>query len=87
MNIETLEIRNAKIDDLKSIQWLNHELFVLEKNNFDSTLIEDWPLSDEGTTYFTDMINNNYVIVAVLDDETVGYLAGSINEKWTYEEI
>ena len=41
-------IRQATLKDLKSIQNLNYELFKLEKENYDSTLIVDWPLSEEG---------------------------------------
>ena len=79
--MDKIIIRKAKINDLRVIQQLNHELFILEKENYDSTLIENWPLTDKGSEYFTDMINNHYVVVAVLNDEIVGYLAGSINEK------
>ena len=85
--MEKLFIRRANINDLKLIQWLNHELFLLEKNNYDSTLIENWPLTDDGANYFKDMINNHYVSVAIINNEIVGYLAWSINEKWPYEEI
>lgn len=80
-------IRKATIEDLKCIQELNNDLFKLEKANYDSTLIENWPLSKDGEEYFTDLINNHYVIVAILNNEIVGYLAGSINEKCSYEEI
>lgn len=80
-------IRKASIEDLRDIQELNNDLFKLEKENYDSTLIENWPLSKDGEDYFTDLINNHYVLVALLDNEIVGYLAGSINEKGSYEEI
>lgn len=33
------------------------------------------------------MIENSYTIVAIINDEIVGYLAGSINKKVSYEEI
>ena len=80
-------IRKATIEDLKHIQELNNDLFKLEKANYDSTLIDNWPLSKYGENYFTDLINNHYVIVAILNNEIVGYLAGSISEKGSYEEI
>ena len=80
-------IRKAKIDDLIIIQELNNGLFELEKENYDSTLTRNWPLTEEGKEYFTDLINNSYVIVAELDNNIVGYLAGSINEKGSYEEV
>ena len=80
-------IRKATLEDLKTIQELNNSLFKLEKENYDSTLVENWPLSEEGKEYFSDLINNHYVIVAALDNNIVGYLAGSIEEKGSYVEI
>ena len=80
-------IRKATIEDLSVIQSLNNLLFELEKNNYDSTLIKDWPLTVEGKEYFSNLINNNYVIVAELNNNILGYLAGTINEKGSYEEV
>lgn len=80
-------IRRAVLEDTEVIQKLNNELFKLEKENFDSTLVTDWPLTKEGKEYFEDLITYNYVIVAVLNGEIVAYLAGSINEKGSYEEL
>lgn len=82
-----LVIRIANINDLKYIQELNNDLFKLEKENYDSTLVSNWPLTEEGKNYFTDLINNHYVVVAIINNEIVGYLAGTINEKGSYEEI
>lgn len=78
-------IRQATLNDLKSIQKLNYELFKLEKENFDPTLIVDWPLSEEGKSYFENLIKNEYVIIAIEDENIIGYLAGTINEKGSYE--
>ena len=78
-------IRQATLKDLKSIQNLNYELFKLEKENYDPTLIVDWPLSEEGKNYFEDLIKNEYVIIAMKDEKIIGYLAGTINEKGSYE--
>lgn len=80
-------IRKATLNDLYHVQSLNNLLFKLEKENFDPTLVENWPMTKEGKEYFKNLIEEAYVIVAVLDDEIVGYLAGSINEKGSYEEI
>lgn len=80
-------IRRATLDDLSIIQNLNNALFKLEKENYDSTLVMNWPLSSDGENYFKDLIINNYVIVALIDEKIVGYLSGTINEKGTYEEI
>lgn len=82
-----MNIRRADLNDLDIICELNNQLFKLEKDNYDSTIIDDWPLTNEGKEYFKDLITNHYVIVASLNDKVVGYLAGSIKEKGTYELI
>ena len=87
INMQDIMIRKANIEDLEYIQKLNNELFDLELNNYDDTLIKDWPLSSNGKKYFEDLINNQYVIVATINNQIIGYLAGSINDKCTYENI
>ena len=82
-----MDIRRATINDLEDIRKLNNQLFKLEKEKYDPTLVENWPLSEEGEKYFTDLINDNYVIIAVENDNVIGYLAGSIEEKGSYELI
>lgn len=85
--MEDITIRCANLSDVELIQKLNYKLFELEKENFDSTLILEWPLSEEGKKYFEDLINNEYVIIALKNENVIGYLAGSINEKGSYELI
>ena len=85
--VNEIFIRKAQLEDLNIIQNLNNELFKLEKENYDSTLVQNWPLSEDGKHYFEDLIINHYVIVAIKNETIVGYLAGSINEKGSYEEI
>lgn len=80
-------IRKATLKDLTIIQNLNNDLFKLEKENYDSTLINDWPLTDEGKMYFKDLIENQYVIVGIINNEIIAYLAGSINQQGSYEEV
>lgn len=80
-------LRKATLEDLDVIRKLNNDLFKLEKENFDPTLVENWPLTDSGKEYFEDLIKNHYVVVAKVNQEVVGYLAGSINEKGSYEEV
>ena len=85
--MENIVIRKAILEDVSYIQNLNNELFKLEKENYDTTLVLNWALTEEGKDYFEDLIKNQYVIVATLEDKIIGYLAGSINEKGSYEEI
>ena len=85
--MENMIIRKANIDDLFVIQKLNKELFELESNNFDSTLITDWPLTQEGKEYFENTIKKDIVLVAYLDKQIVGYLAGTLNSQCSYNNI
>lgn len=85
--MSNIKIRQATIEDLVSIQNLNNELFKLEKEYYDSTLIANWPISEEGKIYFSEMISNEYAIVAVIDNNIIGYLIGSIIPKCSYETI
>lgn len=66
---------------------MNNSLFKLVKENYDPILVNDWPLSEEGKNYFSGLINNHYVIVALLYNRIVGYLSGSIEEKGSYVEV
>ena len=80
-------IRKAILDDLETIQQLNYELFVLESNNFDDTLIVDWSLSDDGRQYFISSINNDITLVAVVNNKIVGYIIGSLDTEGAYNNI
>ena len=82
--MENIIIKKANIDDLYEIQKLNKELFELESNNFDSTLIVDWPLTQEGKEYFEKAIRNDIVLVACINNKIVGYLAGTLNSQYSY---
>ena len=85
--MDNIIIRRATIDDLQIVQNLNNSLFELEKENYDSTLVINWPLTEEGRKYFEDLIINKYVVLALVGNVIVGYLAGTIEEKGSYEEI
>lgn len=77
-------IKKATIENLNEIQELNNQLFELEYNNFDSSLKVGWPFEKEGIEYFSDMLNNQVVFIALVDNSVVGYLAGSINVESSY---
>lgn len=77
-------IRKANINDLYDVQKLNNELFKIECENYDNSLIENWPLSREGAEYFSDEIINNIVLVACVNEQIVGYLAGTLNSQYSY---
>lgn len=79
-----IQIRKAEITDLKDIQILNKMLFELEFENYDPTLDINWVISNEGTEYFEDAINNSITLVAICENKIVGYLIGSLNTQNTY---
>lgn len=82
--MNNINIRKANISDLKQIQELNNELFKIEYANYDSDLIIEWPFTEKGTNYFIDMINNQVVFVAEIDNNIIGYLAGTLDKKFSY---
>ena len=85
--MENIIIKKANIDDLYEIQKINKELFELESKKFDSTLIADWPLTQEGKKYFENAIRNDIVLVACVDGKIVGYLVGTLNSQYSYNNI
>lgn len=79
-----IEIKRADISYLKDIQNLNNQLFELEYNNFDPALKVGWPFEKDGTEYFTNLLNDEVVYIALAQNRIVGYLAGSINVQDSY---
>ena len=63
---------------------MEYQLFELEYNSFDPSLKVGWPFEKEGTAYFTDMLNNEIVYIALAEDKIIGYLAGCINIQHSY---
>lgn len=84
---EKIIIRKAILEDLHTIQQLNYELFLLETEKFDDTLIIDWALSTYGEEYFKTAIKNDIVLVSIIDNKIVGYIVGSLNTEGTYNNI
>lgn len=82
-----ITIRKAENKDLEDIQNLNKLLFDLEYENYDSTLDTIWPVSNEGTDYFKNAIENDITIVATDENKIVGYLIGSLDTQNTYNKF
>ena len=76
-----IEIKRATQKDLQAVQALNNKLFDLEIDKHDPLLIKGWPYSQVGENYFSDAIQNDFVVIALCDGKVVGYLAGSENQK------
>lgn len=77
-----MNIRLAKSDDLKIIQDLNHELFILDNEHFEDLNV-GWSYSEEAEGYFRNLIEgvSGACWVAEAGNEIVGYLAGSFREQ------
>ena len=69
-----MNIRKATLNDVDAIQNLNNELFELECNHYDEYLSKGWTFEGSGRAFFENVIKNDYVVVAEIDNVTVGYL-------------
>ena len=71
-----MTIRQARADDVKTLQILNDEVFV-DNSKYDSDLKLDWAQSKTGETYFAKLLNNKQAIclIAEEDNKSIGYLA------------
>lgn len=82
-----LLVRKAMISDFKFIQSLHLEIERVECH-FDSNLVKDTFLSKEGIKTLRKNLENKdiYCLVAVIDDEIVGFIDGEIQDKYFYKE-
>ncbi len=80
-------IRKAKIEELKTVQDLNHDLFDSDSTR-DKYMDHNWPYVD-GKEYFSKRItdDNSICLVAEIDNEIVGYLAGAIMEVESWRPV
>ena len=82
-------IRDARGDELATIQSLNHDLFVHDQE-YDPTLWMNWPFEDnKGARYFMEKINhaNGVCLVAEMNGEIVGYVAGSMKKAPSHRDV
>ena len=68
--IISMVIHNQTSDISQDLQKLNNDLFKLEKENYDPTLVIDWPLSTEGKEYFEKF--NRYVFEESQIEDALG---------------
>tara|TARA_Y100000310_G_scaffold89559_2_gene86664 strand:- start:10771 stop:11262 length:492 start_codon:yes stop_codon:yes gene_type:complete len=82
-------VREALIDDLKSIQLLNKKLFEGEFDKYDDTINVDWPLSKEGEKFYEERISGSEgcAFVLVKGEEIIGYLVGSLSKDEFYRNV
>ena len=73
-----IQIRKARIDEIKKLQDLNDDAFS-SNPEFDDDLVLDWAQSNLGKTYFTNTIKNPNDLLLVAEDgvKLVGYIGAS----------
>ncbi len=77
--LDKVVLEKATIKDLEYIQKLNRKLFVREFEKYNKLLNIEWTFGEKGTKYFKELIQNNFVHVAKINNNIIGYLAGSIH--------
>ena len=84
-----INIRKAKIEDLKKVQELNLLLFKKEHEEYDNLLNLDWTFGEEGMKYYSERIANNdgCVFVAETGGEIIGYLCGALTKPEAYRKL
>lgn len=85
-------IRLATMDDIRRIQELSQELIEYEKINSTKKYLYNmnWALSEDGYNNYKANIEHNWIFVACVDEQIVGYMTCWINRKkpWLeYEEL
>jgi len=82
-----MQIRKAKLEDIKKIIALNQKLFDYEYLNFDKTLDCNWPSKNK--KYFKKCITNknSLTLIAIENNKIVGYFIGAINKTEDYRNI
>lgn len=74
-------IRPAKIEDIKTLQNLNDEVFI-DNKKYDTDLKLDWAQSEAGKKYFISAITspNAVCLIAEEGNSAIGYIAAGLKE-------
>ncbi len=88
MTNDAVVVRKAHLEDLKTVQYLNHQLFEHD-HEYDPLLKMSWPYDSEGTAFFTKRIagEEGVCFVAELQGNIVGYMCGGIMQPHCYRMI
>ncbi len=84
-----ISIKKASIDDLEIIQELNNKLSKKESIDFDTTVNPLFATTEQGTSYFKRMIEDEDNIVLIAKDEgnPIGYIAAGIEKVGSFRII
>ena len=82
-----MEIRKATIQDVDKVIELSTQLCINEHKYYDNTVDADFAQNNQ--KFFTDSISNDdyLTLVAVIEDNIVGFLIGSISETEEYRNF
>ena len=83
------QIRKAKIEDLKQIQFLIDRLCEKEFNEFDNTINPKYGTSEKGKVYIQERIADNkdsFCLVVISNNNIVGYFLGGIKMSEDYRK-
>jgi len=83
------KIREATIEDLESIIFLNQKLCEKEYGEFDKTIDPNYSTTKTGREYFSERLKTDNAIKLVAEDDgkIVGYFIGAIVEVEDYRTI
>ena len=79
--MDDVVLKKATIEDLEAVQILNQKLFKREFEKYNKLLNIEWTFAEKGTNYFQQLIENDSVYVAKIEENIIGYLAGCIHNK------
>ena len=81
-------IRLAEAEDIERIQQLSQELMEYEKNNSTKEYMfnMNWALTEQGYNNYKSNIENDWIYVACVDNEIIGYMTCWIDRKRSWLE-
>ncbi len=84
-----MKIRKATIKDLETIQKLNTKLCTKECEEFDGTLVPDYPLTEEVKGKLEKRILGDLsaVFVVEVENKIIGYIVGGIQKDENYRNV
>ena len=76
-------IRLAEADDIERIQQLSQELMEYEKGNSTKEYMfnMNWALTEQGYNNYKSNVENDWIYVACVDNQIIGYMTCWINKK------
>lgn len=76
-------IRLAEAEDIERIQQLSQELMEYEKDNSTKKYMfnMNWALTEQGYNNYKSNIENDWIYVACVNNEIIGYMTCWINKK------